>query len=96
MMTSEMIAIAMERGSHRFEWDHKRADGEVFPVEVLLTAIPVGDKKILYVVWRDITDRKRVEKQLAENATNAERIRLARDLLAFPEGGRSWSMPVGI
>ena len=34
---NEMIAIAFERGSHRFEWAPKRADGEVFPVEVLLT-----------------------------------------------------------
>ena len=63
---NEMIAIAFERGSHRFEWDHKRADGEVFPVEVLLTAIPRGDRSILHVVWRDITERKRLEQQLRQ------------------------------
>lgn len=62
----EMMDIAYEKGSHRFEWDHRRADGEVFPVEVLLTAIPVGEKKILHVVWRDITDRKRIEKEREE------------------------------
>lgn len=61
---NEMIAIAFEHGSHRFEWDHRRADGEVFPVEVLLTAIPMGDRKILHVVWRDITERKQLEEQL--------------------------------
>ena len=33
----EMIALAFENGNHRFEWDHRRADSEVFPVEVLLT-----------------------------------------------------------
>ena len=37
---NEMMSIAFEKGSHRFEWDHKRANGEVFPVEVLLTSIP--------------------------------------------------------
>ena len=63
----EMMAIAFEKGSHRFEWDHKRADGEVFPVEVLLTAVPAGDKSILHVVWRDITERKRVEKAIQES-----------------------------
>ncbi|HYW77944.1 MAG TPA: PAS domain S-box protein [Thermoguttaceae bacterium] len=73
----EMMAIAFEKGSHRFEWDHKRADGEVFPVEVLLTAIPSEDSKILYVVWRDITDRKRAEKEREDliarlEAQNAE------------------------
>jgi len=59
---NEMMTIAFKKGSHRFEWDHKRADGEVFPVEVLLTAIPSEDRRILHVVWRDITDRKRAEK----------------------------------
>ena len=61
---NEMIAVALKEGSHRFEWDHQRADGEVFPVEVLLTAIHEGGKSLLHVVWRDITERKRLEKQL--------------------------------
>jgi PAS domain S-box-containing protein len=63
---NEMIAIAFEQGSHRFEWDHRRADGEVFPVEVLLTAVPYGDRSILHVVWRDITERKQLEAQLRQ------------------------------
>lgn len=59
---SEMIAIAFARGTHRFEWNHLRADGEVFPVEVLLTA--VGDR--LHVVWRELSERKQLEDQLRE------------------------------
>ncbi|MCF7954432.1 MAG: PAS domain S-box protein [Phycisphaerae bacterium] len=65
----EMMSIAFERGSHRFEWNHKRCNGEIFPVEVLLTAIELADRKFLYVVWRDITDRK-----WDENRLLAERI----------------------
>jgi PAS domain S-box-containing protein len=61
---NEMIAIAFERGSHRFEWDHVRADGEVFPVEVLLTAVMRDGRQILHVVWRDITERKQLEEHL--------------------------------
>ena len=61
---NEMIEIAFERGSHRFEWDHKRANGEVFPVEVLLTAVPQNGRRILHVVWRDVTERKQLEEQL--------------------------------
>ncbi len=61
---NEMIAIAFERGSHRFEWMHQRADGEVFPVEVLLTAVEEPGRRVLHVVWRDITDRKRLEEEL--------------------------------
>jgi len=60
----EMIAIAIERGTHRFEWDHKRMDGEVFPVEVLLTCIPRGDDIEIHTVWRDISERKALEKRL--------------------------------
>ena len=58
---SEMIATAVERGSHRFEWTGKRSDESEFPVEVLLTAIPVAGSHILHTVWRDISRRKGAE-----------------------------------
>ncbi len=62
---NEMMKTAFKNGSHRFEWDHKRADGEVFPVEVLLTAISTDEKdQILHTVWRDITDRKQAEEDM--------------------------------
>ncbi len=64
----EMMKTALINGSHRFEWDHKRSDGEVFPVEVLLTAISTDEKnRIIHTVWRDITERKQAEKALKEN-----------------------------
>jgi len=63
---NEMIALAFERGSHRFEWNHVRADGEVFPVEVLLTAVEEPGRRTLHVVWRDVTERKLLEEQLRQ------------------------------
>ncbi len=63
----EMMAIAFKEGSHRFEWDHKRHNGEVFPVEVLMTAIPFAEGNFLHVVWRDITERKLAEDALQES-----------------------------
>ena len=59
-----MMKIAFEHGSHRFEWDHQGANGVVFPVEVLLTAVPKDGRQILHVVWRDITERRRAEEEL--------------------------------
>lgn len=65
---NEMMNIAFEKGSHRFEWNHKRKSGEVFPVEVLLTAVPYGDTNHLYAVCRDITERKKAEAEIKYRA----------------------------
>ncbi|HKE58948.1 MAG TPA: PAS domain S-box protein [Pyrinomonadaceae bacterium] len=62
----QMIAVALEKGSHRFEWLARRSDQSEFPVEVLLTAIPVEDRQILHTVWRDITRRKQAEQELSK------------------------------
>ena len=66
---NEMIEKAFATGSNRFEWLHKRADGEVFPVEVLLTAIDEEGEKVLHVSWHDISERKRAEEELRIAAT---------------------------
>jgi len=64
----EMMNIAFSKGSHRFEWDHKRSNGNIFPVEVLLTAISNEDgNRVLYTVWRDITERKQTGKALKDS-----------------------------
>lgn len=60
----ELIPLAFEQGSLRFEWIHLRENGEEFPVEVLLTAITHGNKKLLHVVWHDISERKQAEERL--------------------------------
>jgi two-component system sensor histidine kinase/response regulator len=73
-----LMAQVKERGSLRFEWLHRRADGEVFPVEILLTTIEQHGRKMIHTVWRDITERKRAEeavraaRQKAEEATQAK------------------------
>ena len=65
---NEMIAIAFEKGSHRFIWEHRRADGEIFPVEILLTAITDDDEEqTLHTTWRDISERVLSEKALQQS-----------------------------
>ncbi len=64
---NEMMALAKTHGSHRFEWQHKRRDGEVFPVEVLLTAVEGGSRSCIHVVWRDITERWQLEEQVRQS-----------------------------
>jgi signal transduction histidine kinase len=59
-----LMRIAFERGSHTFEWDHLRADGEIFSVEVQLTPIENRDRRVLQVQWREIGERKRLEAEI--------------------------------
>lgn len=68
----EMIARAISDGSHRFDWVHRRVNGELFPVEVSLTLIQDSGQAVLFTVWRDITERKRAE---------AEHLALEKQLL---------------
>ena len=63
-MAAEMIALAYEKGVHRFEWVHRRKSGECFPVEVTLSRLAASNKKGLYCIWRDITERKQAEEKL--------------------------------
>lgn len=57
----EMIGIANEKGIHRFEWVHKKLNGQTFPVEVTLAKTSIDGRGIIYCVWRDITERKYIE-----------------------------------
>lgn len=59
-----MMAIAMDKGLHRFEWIHKKADGTNFVAEVTLSIVELESRPVIYCVWRDITERKRIEEKL--------------------------------
>ena len=56
-----MMAIAKDKGLHRFEWIHTKADGTNLVAEVTLSVIDPVDRQVIYCVWRDITERKRDE-----------------------------------
>ncbi len=60
-----VVDKALETGSNRFEWIHHHLDdGKEFPVEVSLAALPDG---VIYVVWHDISERKRTEATLRDS-----------------------------
>ena len=82
--SKEMDGIATARGYHRFEWLHRKLDGEVFPVEVTLNAVEIGGRPALIVVWHDLTEIKRAGAELRTRTEELAAIngRLKRDLRA--------------
>ena len=87
----EMDQIAESRGHHRFEWVHRRLDGEEVPVEVAMSAVEIGGRPSMVLVWHDLSERKRAENELlrlgrqlreANGQLAAMNLRMKRDLNA--------------
>jgi len=70
---NEMINIALKEGTHRFEWERMKTDGESIMTEVQLTALTDDDGvPILNVALRDITEKKAVLSRLSSAVIGAE------------------------
>ena len=53
-----------ERGSFLLESTHRTRSGELFPVELLVNFVTLGDRELNCALARDITERKRAEQAL--------------------------------
>ncbi|MCW5851466.1 MAG: PAS domain S-box protein [Anaerolineae bacterium] len=68
-VTSVEIEAQMARADGSgilFETVHRRRDGSTFPVEVSSIGADMGGERVLLSILRDITDRKRLERQKDE------------------------------
>ena len=66
-LANQQIRTALRDGSNRFEWVHRRADGELFPAEVVLSPAHFEGRLVLQALVRDETQRKQAEEQLRAN-----------------------------
>lgn len=55
----EMMKLCLEKGSHRFQWMHKRLDGEDFWAEVVLTSLVLEGETAIHASLRDINAQKK-------------------------------------
>lgn len=62
----KMADVVNETGAH-FETKHTRKDGSVFDVEISTNGTMCGNKKLIFCVCRDISERKKHEEQLRES-----------------------------
>ena len=61
---SDHIQKIINQGSDKFETKHRTKSGEIIDVSVNSKVISIGDKIYFQSIWRDITERKKVETQL--------------------------------
>jgi diguanylate cyclase (GGDEF)-like protein/PAS domain S-box-containing protein len=61
---SKMKHLAENDEIQEFEWLAQKADGSTFWTDILLTPIELSDRKLLYVVCRDISEKKATELEI--------------------------------
>src|SRR4051812_24066704 len=69
----EIIATVEKQKTHCFEWVLRRFDGTEAPVDVSSTALIIGGKSIHVLISRDISERKKAERELRELTQALER-----------------------
>ncbi len=68
----EKIEASMTTGPQRFEWQHCREDRTPFEAEVSLNRVELGDEVLIQAIVRDISERKRIEAELADHRQHLE------------------------
>ncbi len=59
-----MLQTCLEKGSHRYEWINKRANGEEFWSDVVLTRIEYYGRPVIHIAFRDISKRKKLSAEM--------------------------------
>lgn len=76
LLSREELVRKMKRAVSReqihFEFKHLTADGEIKDVDVFTSRIEIDDNSYLFSIIHDITDRKKIEKEIELHRNNLE------------------------
>src|SRR5262249_39575264 len=81
--------VTARRMGERLPIAGRRKDGEEFPAEAAISKLQVGEKALLTVTLRDITDRKRIEDELKDANAYLDAIIENIPLVLFIKDGTS-------
>ena len=71
--TEEIIALIQKQKTHLFEWTMRLRNGRDIPIEVSATAVFMGGRSMHIIISRDISERKKAERELLELTQALER-----------------------
>lgn len=69
-----ILGECIKNGSTKFEWLHRRLDGAEFWAEVSLSVGEISSEPMVFVAWRDISERVSNEMSLKEAKVFAEKL----------------------
>lgn len=67
------IKETYQKGFKKFEWIHKRQNGEEFPAEVWLTAFRLKGRNVIQATVRDMTQSKKAREELQRSHDELEK-----------------------
>ena len=75
VLAEQHIARALAGENPRFEWTHRRIDNrQPFIAEVMLGRIKLDDRVLIQCSLRDMTERRRIESELAAHREHLEQL----------------------
>lgn len=80
-----MIDTAMEKGSHFFDWQHRKISGEEFSSTVLLSRVESEGRVFLQATVRDITEHRRIDEEKKRMLTQQQDINILQQALLAPD-----------
>lgn len=91
----QLIATAMEKGSHFFDWEHKTLSGKRIKCTVLLSRIDVQGKSYLQATVRDVSKERAVLEALNHSEAKLREAQVIARVGSwrynFMDGSQEWS-----